>query len=399
MATLGKDPIPFKNGVAVDVSTSNTKRIGLDNSGNDYIMRFILTTDADETANFINFSIELESESNEIWNGYDVTKYYFHYKIGTDPNELAGQSFISDAINETENRVRVSTSNSNKTVKLTFETNREFNANQTYYIWIYRLYVGPDANYNGYINWWDDGSITYDAPTLTTVEASLSNLICFQNYESDLGTLDAGAIWKQSGVVVGRFVTNETTPKRAIGTVRYDLTVNKTDGASGLAIHIPCPYEGSYLYADKSTYADAIEAGNLKLKVIITPYDAETLPEDIISNASQGTVTLTRKSDSEHDNFTMDLVTNTAVILMPNTRYHLWLCSDLEEMKKYEYNVYLGIGVNYFRDVAATGTASSCVYIYNGSEWVAYAPYIYNGTEWELYIPYIYNGTEWVLYS
>lgn len=393
MATL-TDLTMFKNGSIV--TTGPTKKIGLDKNSNDYIIRFTLTTGDNETANFINFSITLSSDSGTIWKGYDVTKYYFHYRIGTDPNELAGQSFT---INETENILRISTSNSNKTVKLAFETNREFKANQTYYIWIYRLYVGSNKKYTGYMEWYDNGSLTYTAPTLTTVKASLSNLICFQNYESDLGTLDAGAIWKQSGVVVGRFHTNETTPKRAIGTVRYDLTVNKTDGASGLAIHIPCPYEGSYLYADSSTYADAIEAGRLKLKVIITPYNAETLPEDIISNASQGTVTLTRILDSEHDNFTMDLVTNTAVILMPNTKYHLWLCFDLEQMIDYASDVYLGIGVNYFRDVVPTGTASSCIYIYNGSEWVAYAPYIYNGTEWELYIPYIYNGTEWVLYS
>lgn len=392
MATLDKKPIRFQNGVAIDADANRTKRIGLDNSGNDHIMRFTLKTGADDIANFINFLITLSSDSDTIWKGYDVTKYYFHYRIGTDLNELAGQSLISDAINETENIVRVSTSNSNKTVKLAFETNREFKANQTYYIWIYRLYVGPDASRTGYIDWWDDGSITYTAPTLTAVEASLSNLICFQNYETNSKTLVDGAIWKESGVVLGRFFTNEDTPKKAIGTVRYDLVVNKSSGASGLNISIPSPYNGSYLYADDSTGADVLEAGHLKLKVIITPYNAEILPEDIIAEAGHGSVTLTRTTDGSN-NFTMDLSTDTSVILMPNTRYHLWLCTDLAQMT-YDYTAYLGIGVNYFREVVLNG-ASGCLYIDTGTGWETYMVYIDTGTEWVECIPYIDNGTSW----
>ena len=35
------------------------------------------------------------------------------------------------------------------------------------------------------------------------------------------------------------------------------------------------------------------------------------------------------------------------------------------------------------------------VYIYDGTEFIAYQAYIYNGSDWDLYIPYIYNGSDW----
>lgn len=391
MATLS-NPTIFKDGV---ITTGSTKRIGTSggSGASDYIMRFTLTPDVNETTNFINFSITLTSDSDEVWSGSSNIKYYFQYRIGTDPNELAGQSFISEGIHLTENRLRISTSNSDLKATLTFETNTNLEAGQTYYIWIYRLYISPyPSNYTGIISWYDNGTLTYTAPTLTTVEASLSNAICFQNYETTLKTLDSGAIWKYSGAVLGRFFTNETNSRRAIGTMRYDLVVNKSSGASGLAISIPSPYNGSYLYADDSDGADVLEAGHLKLKFIITPYNPDTLPEDIISEAGHGSVTLTRTTDGSN-NFTMDLSTDTSVILMPNTRYHLWLCPDFEQME-YTYTAYLGIGINYFREVVLNGT-SSCVCIDTGTGWESYIVYIDTGTEWVECIPYIDNGTSW----
>lgn len=39
--------------------------------------------------------------------------------------------------------------------------------------------------------------------------------------------------------------------------------------------------------------------------------------------------------------------------------------------------------------------AKGLVYIYDGSDYVAYQVYIYDGTEWGLYCPYVYDGSDW----
>jgi hypothetical protein len=81
------------------------------------------------------------------------------------------------------------------------------------------------------------------------------------------------------------------------------------------------------------------------------------------------------------------------IILMPNTKYYLWIFPSSEEGWCY-YNA----ATITTKTVTTTGGAG-LVYIDNGTGWDAYQVYIDNGTTWDLHMPYIDNGSSWDLYT
>ena len=49
--------------------------------------------------------------------------------------------------------------------------------------------------------------------------------------------------------------------------------------------------------------------------------------------------------------------------------------------------------------VYASATATSTVYIYDGTDFNPYLCLIYNGSDWNLYAPFIYDGSNWNRYT
>ena len=89
---------------------------------------------------------------------------------------------------------------------------------------------------------------------------------------------------------------------------------------------------------------------------------------------------------------------NTTALQGGNT-YYLFLWSS----KSGDSNSYVtiqpqGVGeVNH--TITITYEDGGHVYIYDGTNFVAYDVYVYNGSDWDRYTPYIYNGSDWDKYG
>lgn len=93
------------------------------------------------------------------------------------------------------------------------------------------------------------------------------------------------------------------------------------------------------------------------------------------------------------DNFTYTFTGSADIVLLPNTKYYLWI-----------FPGDTGDGWCYYGLVPNTCTVdvsggAGLAYIGNGTDHDAHQVRIGNGNDYDLYMPYIGNGTGWDLYT
>lgn len=158
MATLS-NPTFFKGGVEGGPQLVGYTKAASDDSFSNYVLRYTLTIEPNESGNHIR--VEIETLGYLEWSSAD-TQYKvnnaasLYFKIGTDPTEFANAGY-AQSLEVPNNKVNmISTGDLNYDVA--FEADVLFLPGQTYYVWIFPGFAAsgePNGNYTvGYFEWY-----------------------------------------------------------------------------------------------------------------------------------------------------------------------------------------------------------------------------------------------------